>query len=235
MEIAFNLNLKKQAAALVSATKPSNNSASKKAATINKNANANAKADARKAAARKMQLELIAGCVAEDRIYQKRLYETYYGQMMGICLRYTGNYEEARDVITEGFMKVYKNIAKFQPNHSLASWIKRIMINTAIDHYRRNKKHRHQVDLAYAANEIDGSTYSVLHQLSADEIMKLVKRLTPAYRTVFNLYVVEGYKHKDIAALLGISEGTSKSNLAKARMKLRSMIAKELPEYASYF
>ena len=188
----------------------------------------------KKAAHLDMQQALIAGCVANNRAVQRQLYEQYYGGMLSICMRYSNDYEEAKDILNEGFMKVFKNIHKFEPRHSLASWIKRIMINTAIDHYRKNKKHNQQVDIEYAVNEPDVSSHSVLNRLSAAEIMKLVQRLTPAYRTVFSLYVIEGYKHHEIASMLEISEGTSKSNLAKARAKLQHWIKTELPEYAYY-
>lgn len=172
--------------------------------------------------------DLLQGCIAGKRAYQKQLYELYYGKMMAICMRYTNNYEEARDVLHEGFVKVFKNLHRYKPSHSLESWIRRIMINTSIDHYRKNKKHRHQVDLDYASTKADKNTVDVIHKMSADEIMKLVQQLTPAYRTVFNLYVVEGYNHREIGELLGISEGTSKSNLAKARGKLKKMIKEQL-------
>ncbi len=180
------------------------------------------------------QQQLIQGCIAQNRLYQKKLYEVYYGKMMPVCLRYTGSYEEARDVLHEGFMKVYKNIAKFEPRHSLESWIKRIMINTAIDHYRKNKKHSKQVDINYASYEADKGAVSVVSKLSAEEILGLVQQLSPAYRTVFSLYVIEGYKHREIATMLGVSEGSSKSNLAKARAKLRAMIKEQLPHYQYY-
>jgi RNA polymerase sigma factor (sigma-70 family) len=179
--------------------------------------------------------QLLEGCIRQERRSQKRLYELYYGCMLSVCMRYTNNYEEARDVLHEGFMKVFKNIARYKPSHSLNSWIKRIMINTAIDHYRKNKKHQSNVDLEYAAHETDVNIHSVLTKLSAEEILKLVQKLSPAYRTVFNLYVIEGYNHREIAERLNISEGTSKSNLAKARAKLRGMIEKELPDYTHYF
>ena len=180
------------------------------------------------------QQALIAGCVANKRAAQRQLYEQYYGGMLSICMRYAKNYEEAKDILNVGFMKVFKNIHKFEPRHSLASWIKRIMINTAIDHYRKNKKHNQQVDIEYAVNEADSSTHSVLNRLSAAEIMKRFQRLARAYRTIFSLYVIEGYKHHEIATMLGVSEGTSKSNLAKARAKLQNWIKTELPEYAYY-
>ena len=110
------------------------------------------------------QQALIAGCVANNRATQRQLYEQYYSGMLSICMRYAKNYEEAKDILSEGFMKVFKNIHKFEPRHSLASWIKRIMINTAIDHYRKNKKHNVQVDIEYAAHEADVSSHSVLHR-----------------------------------------------------------------------
>ncbi len=176
--------------------------------------------------------ELLEGCIREERGYQKELYEKYYGRMMAVCLRYTNNREEARDILNEGFMKVFKNLAKYKPKHSLEAWIKRIMINTAIDHYRKNKKLRNNVDIEYASTKPAEDNNNIIHQLTAQEILKLVQRLTPAYRTVFSLYVIEGYNHREIGEKLGISEGTSKSNLAKARGKLRTMINTELKEFS---
>lgn len=172
--------------------------------------------------------QLLAGCIRGERVYQKQLYELYYGKMMAVCMRYTNNREEARDILHEGFIKVYRNLSRYKPSHSLESWIRRIMINTAIDHYRKNKKYRNQVDLDYAAHKIEVSNHTPINQLSAQEIMKLVQQLPPAYRTVFNLYVVEGYNHREIGNKLGISEGTSKSNLSKARAKLRKLVSSEL-------
>ncbi len=171
--------------------------------------------------------ELIAGCIKGKRRHQKKLYELFHGKMMAVCLRYTNNYEEARDVLTEGFMKVFKNLHRYKPSHSLDSWMKRIMINTAIDHYRKNKKHSQQVDLEYASNESGPNDANPISSLTAQEILQLVQKLPPAYRTVFNLYAIEGYNHREIGELLGISEGTSKSNLAKARGKLKKMIAQK--------
>lgn len=176
---------------------------------------------------------IVKGCIKGNRFYQKKLYELFHGKMMGIAMRYSNNYEEARDVVNEGFMKVFKNLPKFKPTHSLECWIKRIIINTAIDHYRKNKKYNQQVELICATqqNRVEVDDNYIEHKLSADEIMKLVQALPPAYRTVFNLYVIEGYTHKEIANILNVSEGTSKSNLAKARKKLKKTIREILPEY----
>jgi len=168
--------------------------------------------------------ELVVGCLQGARKYQKMLYERFYGGMMAVCMRYTSDKEEARDVLHEGFMKVFKNISRFQRGTNLGAWIRRIMINTSIDHYRKRAKTPNLVEINHAVHETD--THDVVADLSAEEILKMVQKLSPAYRTVFSLYVIEGYSHKEIGKLLGISEGTSKSNLAKARAKLKKMISK---------
>ncbi|RMG23743.1 MAG: RNA polymerase sigma factor [Bacteroidetes bacterium] len=168
--------------------------------------------------------EIVEGCLQGGRKYQKLLYERYYGSMMGVCLRYTNDREEARDVLHEGFIKIFKNLHKFSRGTNLGAWIRRIMINTAIDHYRKSAKHPNLVEINHAIHEAD--IHDVVSDLSAEEILAMVQKLSPAYRTVFNLYVIDGYSHKEVGKLLGISEGTSKSNLAKARAKLQQMILK---------
>jgi len=179
--------------------------------------------------------QILEGCQRKDRLCQKKLYEFYYGKMMAVCMRYTGNYEEARDVLHEAFMKVFQNIERFTPASSLESWVKRIVINTAIDHFRKNKHRQNQLEIDEAITLPDANSMQVLSQISADEIMQLVQQLSPSYRTVFNLYVIEGYTHREIAGLLQVSEGTSKSNLAKARHLLQQMIFKLLPEYRNLY
>lgn len=173
--------------------------------------------------------ELLQGCIRGDRLCQKKLYELHHGKMMAICLRYSEDYEEARDILTEGFMKVFLNLTKYQPHHPLETWMKRIMINTAIDHYRKNKKTQYHIPIENAYNESIPDDFSGLDQLSVDEILKMVQKLSPAYRTVFNLYIVEGYNHREIGEMLNISEGTSKSNLAKAKARLQVLIAEKIP------
>lgn len=168
--------------------------------------------------------EIVEGCLNGGRKYQKLLYERFYGSMMAVCLRYTQDREEARDVMHEGFMKVFNNLHKFQKGTNLGAWIRRIMINTSIDHYRKTAKRPNLVEINQAVHETD--MQDVVSDMSAKEILKLVQKLSPAYRMVFNLYVVEGYSHKEVGKKLGISEGTSKSNLAKARAKLQNMILK---------
>ena len=177
------------------------------------------------------ETDIIKGCLKNDRTSQKALYEQFYSKMLGVCLRYSKSSDEAKDILHEGFMKVYKNLHLYEPHRPLEVWIKKIMINTAIDHYRKNKKEPYHVDIDQAYTESDPSHISAIHQISAEEIIKLVQELSPAYRTVFNLYVIEGYSHNEIAEMLGINVGTSKSNLAKARQRLQELIKTKLPDY----
>ena len=170
--------------------------------------------------------DFIDACVRSERWAQKQLYETHYPQMMGVCLRYAKNEHDALDILQEGFIKVFRNIAKYQPGTTLAAWIRRIMVNTAIDYYRKNIRRRTEdLDTAYELKSMDADAIS---QCSEKEILEAVQQLTPAYRVVFNLYVIEGYSHREIADLMDITESTSRSNLVKSRMKLREIINKKL-------
>ena len=166
---------------------------------------------------------IIDGCLSEDRKFQKLFYERFYGAMMTVCLRYATDREEARDILHEGFIKLFTNLPKFQRGTNLGGWVRRIMVNTAIDCYRKTAKIPPSMEINTALHESDTST-DILSNISADEILKLVQTLSPAYRTVFNMYVIDGYSHKEIGEMLGVSEGTSKSNLAKARFKLQKMV-----------
>jgi len=170
--------------------------------------------------------EFIDACVRNERWAQKRLYEEHYSQMMGVCLRYARNEHDALDILQEGFIKVFRNITKYQPGTTLAAWIRRIMVNTAIDYYRKNIRRRTE-DLD-TASELKSMDADAISQCSEKEILEAVQQLTPAYRVVFNLYVIEGYSHKEIAELMEITESTSRSNLVKSRMKLRAIINKKL-------
>ncbi len=171
--------------------------------------------------------ELIAGCIRQDRTCQEALYKRFYGKMMGVCLRYAKNRDEASDMLQEGFIKVFTSIRNYASKGSFEGWIRRIVVNTAVDHLRRNKHEYMIVSTVYAregdvpdpAEEVEEE--SLLNNLSEEEILVAVSQLSPAYRTVFNLYVMENLAHKEIADQLGISEGTSKSNLAKARYQLK--------------
>ena len=167
-------------------------------------------------------IDLITDCKKGKSESQRELYTRFYNYAMSICLRYSKNRQEAEEIVNDGFIKVLSNLDKFNVNLSFKGWVRRIMINSSIDFFRRNEKHYHSLDIVYAQN-VSVSAQG-LHNLSEEEIMKVVQDLPPSYRIVFNLFVVEGYKHNEIAQKLGISAGTSKSNLAKARMKLKVML-----------
>jgi len=163
---------------------------------------------------------IIKGCIAGDRASQKKLYDIFAHKMMGVCLWYARNREEAEEILQDGFMRVFTYISKFKGEGSFEGWIRKIMVNAALVKYR-NKSHLRAV-VEYNPDEHETKeTNSPIEILEAKELVKLVQRLTPGYRIVFNLYVLEGMKHREIAEMLGISEGTSKSNLADARVILQ--------------
>lgn len=165
---------------------------------------------------------LIQACVKEEAWAQKILYETYYPKMIGVCMRYSNDYEDARDILNEGFIKVFRFIEKYKIGTSLESWIRRIMINSSIDYYRKEIRHRSE-DIDTAMYKLSDHT-DVVSDFSAQDILKAVQKLPPAYRAVFNLYVIEGYSHKEVSEELGITESTSRSNLVKARNRLKDML-----------
>lgn len=166
--------------------------------------------------------DLIQACVRNERWAQKLLYEEYYSKMMGVCMRYSNNEQDALDILHEGFIKVYKHISKYQPGTSLSAWIRRIMVNTAIDYYRKSIRRRTEdLDQAFDLGSNDADAIS---QCTEKEILEAVQQLSPAYRTVFNLYVIEGYSHREIGDMLDITESTSRSNLVKARSKLKEIL-----------
>ena len=153
---------------------------------------------------------------------QEELYRRFSPRMYAVCLRYAGNAEEAEDILQEAFIKVFKKLDSFRSEGSFEGWIRRIFVNTAIEHFRR-KRYLMPVT-EKEENSIEGKYLSVLDELAARDIMALVQELSPGYRTVFNMYVVEGYTHKEIAGMLGISEGTSKSQLSRAKVILQDMV-----------
>ena len=174
--------------------------------------------------------DYIAACVRNERWAQEMLYKSYYPSMMAICLRYSNNKDDALDILHEGFIKVFRHISKYQQGTSLSAWIKRIMVNTAIDFYRKRVRRRTEdIETAYGVKSNDPD---VLNFLTVEEILECLNSLPPSYRAVFNLYIIEGYSHKEIAALLEISESTSRSNLVKARTKLKTLLKAKSIVYA---
>jgi len=159
---------------------------------------------------------------------QEELYRRFSPRMYAVCLRYAGNPEEAEDILQEGFIKIFKKLGSFRSEGSFEGWIRRIFVNTAIEHFRR--KRYLQPVTEKEENTVEGSYLSVLDNLAERDIMELIQQLSPGYRTVFNMYVVEGYTHKEIGDMLGISEGTSKSQLSRAKVILQQMVKKYLEE-----
>jgi RNA polymerase sigma-70 factor (ECF subfamily) len=171
---------------------------------------------------KKLQATL-KGCRKGKRQSQQELYMHFYNYAMSICLRYAHREEEAEEILNDGFMKVFQKIDLYSESLSFKGWLRRIMINASIDHYRKHEKHYHTLDIAEAARETDQSDQ--LSLLAEEELVGLIQQLPPAYRMVFNLYAIEGYTHEEIARQLNISIGTSKSNLSKARAKLQKMVS----------
>jgi RNA polymerase sigma factor (sigma-70 family) len=176
------------------------------------------------------EVEIIHGCLKQDRSCQKQLYEGFYGKMMGVCLRYAKNRDEAKDILNEGFMKVFTGLRSYNHTGSFEGWIRRIIVNTAIDHLRKNRQEYLIVNTVYAnqvgttkVEEVDEE--DLFRNIRQEDIIQAIQELSPAYRTVFNLYVMEEFTHKEIAEKLDISEGTSKSNLSKAKFNLKKNLS----------
>ena len=166
--------------------------------------------------------DLLEGCRKGDRKMQQELYNRFASKMYGVCLRYASNSEEAEDILQEGFIKIFNKINSYRGEGSFEGWIRRIFVNTAIEHFR--KKTYLQPITETEENTVEGKYLSVLDNLAEKDIVQLIQQLSPGYRTVFNMYVVEGYTHKQIAELLGISEGTSKSQLSRAKLILQDLV-----------
>lgn len=165
---------------------------------------------------------LIAGCLQGNRKSQEKLYQRFYAYGMSVCLRYTDTEDEAIEVLNDGFMKVFTKLDTFDAQKPFQSWFRRILVNTAINHYHKYEKHKHHQPIEEARPTVDAQ--NVLNQLSYEEIIGLIQHLSPVYRTVFNLFVIDGYTHEEIAEALQISIGASKSNLSRARANLRVML-----------
>lgn len=172
--------------------------------------------------------DLIAGCIAGDRKMQEELYNRFASKMYAVCVRYANNADDAQDLLQEGFIKVYKNLHRFRAEGSFEGWVRRVFINSSIEHYRKKQAKLTTVS-DKEENTIEDSDISALDSLAERDIINLIQDLSPGYRTVFNLYVIEGYSHKEIGELLGISEGTSKSQLARAK----SILQKKVTQYLS--
>lgn len=177
-----------------------------------------------------MLQHIITGCVQNNQRDQKFLYEKYYGYCLKTVFRYIYRYDKAVDVVNDGFVKVFRNFSRFECRDAanlemiLMGWMRMIMINTAIDHLRRNNFLPEIGDISETIWQHEDKSQSSDQALLYKELVKEIKKLPPSYRTVFNMYVIDGFTHQEIATQLGISVGTSKSNLSKARVLLQKII-----------
>lgn len=171
---------------------------------------------------------IIEGCLREDRKYQFRLYERYYGKMMGVCMRYATDRDEADELVQQGFIKLFNNLSRYEFKGSFDGWIRRMFVNTAIDHIRRKKRNPlllgEDAHLDLFNKEVEQDQFDKVEELDPNLVMQAIQKLTPAYQAVFNLYIIEDYSHKEIAEMLEVSVGTSKSNLSKAKQNLRKYL-----------
>ena len=169
--------------------------------------------------------DLVKRCKAGERKAQELLYKQFASKMLGVCSRYASDRMEAEDMLQNGFIKAFQKIADYRGEGSFEGWIRRIMVHCSIEYYRKHHKMMQLVDLEDASEETSANPLATA-LLDAKELMVLIHRLSPGYRIVFNLYAIEGYSHKEIAAITGITEGASKSQLSRARAILRGQIIK---------
>lgn len=165
----------------------------------------------------------LANCIAGDRKSQKELYDCFSAKMFAICLRYSKNQMDAEDILQEGFVKLYKNLDKFRGDGSFEGWVRRIFVNTAIEHIRKNKLNNSDIN-DDVENVVRDTQANALDNLFRKDLLNTTNGLSDGYKTVFSMYAVEGYSHKEIADQLGISESTSKSQFSRAKAILRSLI-----------
>jgi RNA polymerase sigma-70 factor (ECF subfamily) len=173
--------------------------------------------------------EIVSGCLRNDRKSQEQIFKLFYGKMLGVCMRYTNDRDTAQEIVQDSFIKVFEKLKSFDNSGSFEGWIKRVVVNTAIDYIRKSKKDPFLTDNDndFRLGGVDPTIESEELELKdekAEIIMEAIQKLSPGYRAVFNLYVIDDYSHKEIAETLGISEGTSKSNLSKARVNIQKMV-----------
>ena len=171
--------------------------------------------------------QLVIKCLEKDTLAQKQLFEFYSRRMMGVCLRYSKDSDEAQDVLQMGFIKVFEKLDMYNHKGSLEGWIRKIIVNTALDNIRKNKKLMNNVDIEKVDYQLHNYNENAIDVLSAQDLLKVIQSMPTGFKTVFNMYVIEGYSHKEIAAELNISVNTSKSQFSRARAYLQKILIKE--------
>lgn len=169
---------------------------------------------------------LLQGCIKNDASAQQELYQRYSPKMLSVCYRYAKTREDAEDMLQEGFIKVFSQISKFEKRGSLEGWILRIIVHTCINHLKKNKKFNDHVDLAFAGNIVIREDY-IPSIIQAKQIVETIRSLPIGYRTVLNLYAIEGFSHKEIGQLLDIEESTSRSQYTRAKSMLEEILLKK--------
>ncbi|MDR1356075.1 MAG: sigma-70 family RNA polymerase sigma factor [Tannerellaceae bacterium] len=167
--------------------------------------------------------QLIEGCRKGNRLAQKELYDTYSRKMMGVCLRYVSDRETAQDILQDGFVKVFTSMGSYAGIGSFEGWMRKIFVNCALEFLRKIDVLRDAVELDYT-NEISGHAHSVIAEMSANELMKVVQELPAGFRTIFNMFAIEGFSHKEISEMLSITESTSRSQYTRAKQLLQRKI-----------
>ena len=175
-----------------------------------------------------IELDLITACINRERRAEYELYKLTYSYLMSICIRYTNNKEEAEEALNTGFLKVLGNLSKYKTEIPFKVWLRKIMVNTLIDAYRKQKRHNEQIK--YVEDYIETSDFAdvnaALTRMDVEQIYRMIRQLPPTSQKVFNLYAIDGFAHKEIAEMLSMSEGTSKWHLNFSRQQLKEMIAK---------
>lgn len=176
--------------------------------------------------------QLIRGCTLNERESQKKIYNSFYSYGMAICDRYAKRREDSIEIFNDGFLKIFKEINRYKPSYtdeinSFKGWIRKILIYTAIDHCRKYNKHYFTAEMETSLIYLPANNETAFDAISYDEIIGAIQNLSPACRTVLNLFIIDGFSHKEIAEQLGISTGTSKSNLFKARQQLQRILKKD--------
>ena len=180
-----------------------------------------------------VDLDLITACINRERKAEYALYKITYRYLMSICVRYANGQEASKEMLNIGFLKILTNLEKYKPEVPFKAWIRKVMINTLIDEYRKEKKHNEHIEYVEEYHETadHSEVNSAMQKMNVEEIHSLICKLPPMSQRVFNLYVIDGFSHKEIAALLGMTEGTSKWHLNSSREKLKNMLQQFVSPY----